>query len=127
MATGMSVALRNEILDAVFNNGSYAVAVPWISLHTDDPGANGANEATGGSYARQNASAAFAAAGSGACTNDVAVSFTGMPAVTVKYIGVWDDETAGNWLWGGALAANKTTNAGDTFQLPIGDIDASLT
>ena len=26
--------LENELLDAVFNNGSFAVATPYVSLHT---------------------------------------------------------------------------------------------
>jgi len=124
---GLSTYLINELLDAVFNNGSFAVAVPWISLHTADPGITGADEATGGSYGRQNASAAMAAAASGAITSDVAVEFTLMPACTITHMGVYDAETSGNFLWGGALTASKTVNAGDTFQFPIGDIDASLT
>ncbi len=40
--------LELELLDAVFNNGSFAVAQPYVSLHTDDPGETGANEVSSG-------------------------------------------------------------------------------
>lgn len=123
----MAEFLINALLDAVFNNGSFAVAVPWISLHIADPGTNGADEVVGGSYGREDASATFSAAASGAITTDVAIDFPLMPACTVTYMGVWDAESAGNFLWGGVLAAQKTVNAGDTFRFPIGDIDGSLT
>jgi hypothetical protein len=95
-----------------------------VSLHTADPGETGASEATGGSYARQSAS--FGAAASGAIANDAAISFTAMPAATITHVGVWDASSAGNFLWGGALAASKTTNSGDTFTIPTGDLDVTL-
>lgn len=116
--------LEVELLDAVFNAGAFSVTTPYISLHTADPGETGASEVTGGSYARQSAS--FGAAADGAVANDVAIEFTLMPAETITHVGVWDADTAGNFLWGGALAASKTTNAGDTFQIAIGDLDVTL-
>lgn len=116
--------LEPKILDAVFNNTSLAVATPYVSLHTADPGETGASEATGGSYVRQLGS--FGAASGGAIANDAGISFTGMPAATITHVGVWDASTAGNFLWGGALAASKTTNAGDTFAIATGDLDVTL-
>ena len=116
--------LEPKILDAIFNNTSLAVTTPYVSLHTADPGETGASEASGGSYARQSAS--FGAASGGAISNDAAISFTGMPAATITHVGVWDASTAGNFLWGGALTASKTTNAGDTFTIASGDLDVTL-
>lgn len=121
----ISTASRNAILNAVFNNTSYAVATPYVSLHTADPGITGASEVTGGSYVRQLGS--FGAAASGAIANDAGVSFTLMPAVTVTHAGIWDAESAGNFIWGGALTASKVVNSGDTFTIPTGDLDVSLT
>ncbi len=115
---------ENKILDAVFNNTSYAVTTPYVSLHTADPGETGASEVGGGSYARQSAS--FGAASSGAVSNDVAITFTGMPIATVTHIGVWDASSSGNFLWGGALAASKSVGSGDTVTVPIGDLDVTL-
>jgi hypothetical protein len=116
--------LENELLDSVFNNGSFAVAQPYVSLHTADPGEDGSNECTGGSYARQSGS--FTTAASGAVETDADIEFTGMPACTVTHVGVWDAVSAGNFLWGGALSASKTVNAGDTFKINSGDLDITL-
>ena len=49
-----------------------------------------------------------------------------MPACTVQYVGVWDAESSGNFLWGGQLTASKTLNAGDTFQINSGSLDVTL-
>lgn len=116
--------LEDELLDAVFNAGAFSVTTPYVSLHTADPGETGASELSGGSYARQSAS--FGAASGGAVANDAQVEFTDMPAATITHVGVWDAASAGNFLWGGALSASKTTNAGDTFRIPTGDLDVTL-
>lgn len=119
--------LELKLLDAVFNATAFGLGGnPWISLHDGDPGENGANEISGGSYVRQQA--AFDPAASGAVTNSAIIDFAGMPAKTITYVGVWDDDgtPAGNFLWGGALTAPKTTNAGDTFRIAAGDLDVSL-
>ena len=116
--------LELKILDKVLRNVDFTVTTPYVSLHTADPGETGASEATGGSYARQ--SAAFDAASAGATANSAIIDFTLMPAATITHVGIWDASTSGNFLWGGALAASKTTNSGDTFRIAAGDLDVSL-
>lgn len=117
-----------EILDHIFNNAAApAVAVPYVSLHTGDPGETGANEATGGSYARQ--SGAFGNAAAGAVSNTASVSFTGMPTATITHVGIWSSSTATAttaFIWGGALTASKSTTSGDTFVIAVGNLDVSL-
>lgn len=124
----MSIAdwLELKLLDKVFNNTDFTVTTPYVSLHDGDPGEDGSNEITAGdnSYARQAAS--FGAAASGAVSTDAALEWTDMPAVTVSHVGVWDAATDGNFLWGGALAASKATNAGDTFSIASGSLTATL-
>lgn len=115
-----STYLRNKELDTL-DNVSFAVATAYASLHNGNPGITGANEVTGGSYARQLVS--LGAAASGASANDGAINFTGMPAVTtpgVTHVGLWDAVSAGNFLWAGPLGtrdvrAFTATNAGDLF------------
>jgi hypothetical protein len=41
-------------------------------------------------------------------------------------VGVWDAESAGNFLWGGALTASQQVNAGNTFKINAGSLDVSL-
>lgn len=119
----MSIAnyAENKILDALFNNTSLAIATPYVSLHTADPGETGANEVTGGSYARQSGS--FGAASSGQVQNDADIDFASMPATTVVAFGVWDASTSGNCLWTGWLstvvrAFVADDLAGDTIRSP---------
>lgn len=97
----------------------------YVSLHTADPGVTGANEVAGGSYTRQQVS--LGAASNKAASNDAALNFAGMPAVTITHVGIWSLASGGVFQIGGALTASKTTNAGDTFQLPVGDLDIALT
>ena len=112
---------ENKILDALFNNTALAVAQPYLSLHSGDPGETGANEIAGGSYARQAAS--FGAAAAGQVQNDATIDFTLMPAGTVLGFGLWDAATNGNCLWTGWLstvlrAFVADDVAGDTIRSP---------
>ena len=117
-----------EILDHIFNNSAApAVTTPWISLHTGDPGETGANEVTGGGYARQAGS--FGAAAAGQVSNTASLSWTNMPSATIQYVGVWDSSTATaatNFIWGGALTTNKVVGSGDTFKITTGNLDVTL-
>lgn len=113
-----------KILDACFNNVTFAVATPFVSLHTADPGETGGSEVTGGSYARQAGS--WAAASAGSIASDTTLNFTGMPVTTITHVGVYDAVSAGNLIWSGALTASKTTASGDTFQIASGSITITL-
>lgn len=127
---------KDFVLNWMLNNAAVTRPTAWyISLHTADPGTSGANEVSGGSYARQKANAddtGFAPASGGTASTDAAVSFTGMPAVGspgVQYVGVWDHASSTddvNFICGGPLAAAKIVNAGDTFTLASGDLDIAL-
>lgn len=117
--------LENELLDAVFSNGSFAVTTVYVSLHSGDPGETGAAEISGGSYART--SDTFSAAASGATDNDSNIDFTSMPSCSVSYVGCWDASSGGNFLWGGAVTGGaKSVNSGDTFRIAAGDLDVTL-
>lgn len=118
---GVSTARANAILDDLFNNGGGDI---YISLHTGDPGTTGANEVTGGSYARQQVP--FNAAASKSAVNTSAINFTLMPTATVTHIGVWDASSGGNFECGGALSTSITKSAGQTLTLTAEHITASV-
>lgn len=122
---GFSNYLENELLDHALGTGAFTMpSNVYVSLHTADPGETGANEVTGGSYARQVAT--FGAAASGTTSNSGDLSFTDMPAATVTHVGVWDASSAGNPLFLGALSSAKVVNSGDTFRISTGDLDVTL-
>lgn len=124
----LSAYLIPKLLDHVLKGASFTQPTNvYVSLHTADPGTTGASECTGGSYARQLASSSFAAAGASSKASNADINFAAMPACTVTHVGIWDASTVGNFLWGGSLSASKTVNSGDTFQLPSGQLTASLT
>jgi hypothetical protein len=116
----VSTGLSDDLNDAIFNATAYSETTAYVSLHTADPGATGASECTGGSYARQAAPAV--ASSSGTYTSNANIDFTSMPACTVTHAGIWDAATVGNFLLGGALAASKVVGAGDTFRIASGDL-----
>jgi len=85
------------VLDEGYNAGGAASWPPaanlFISLHSADPGDTGANELTGGGYARQQTD--FTAASAGALDNVGAITWS-VPAGNVVAWGAWDASSAGN-------------------------------
>lgn len=125
--SGLSNQSEQDLLNHMFRPGAGAYTPPttnYVSLHTADPGDTGANEVTGGSYARfaMTPATSWEAAGSvvaRAIRNDVVVSFTGMPAETVTHVGVWSASTAGTFMAGDALTASKAVGAGGTCEFAV--------
>jgi len=93
------------------------------SLHTTTPGFTGANEASGGSYARQ--SETFGAPATGVVSTTNAQNWTNMPAATIAYFGQWRSTTSGNWHAGGILGSSLTVPSGATAAAAIGAITAT--
>lgn len=126
MAGNLSNYLENKLVDHFLGTTTYTKpSTVYVALYTVAPSdAGGGTEVTGGSYARQTAT--FAAASSGATSNDANIDFTNMPAATVVAIGIHDALTSGNLLLWGTLTSNKTTDAGDTLRIATGDLDISI-
>lgn len=127
MTTGLSLAAANSFFDAICNATAYSETNLYCKLHIGDPGVAGAgNPAT--ETTRMVVS--FGAAAAGAIANDVAfewVSIAGSQDATEFTL--WNHLTlaaASNFVGSGTVTANPYT-AGDTFTVPIGDLDLSLT
>lgn len=122
--------LELELLDHVLGAAAYtAPATVYISLHTADPGETGASEvAASNGYAREpvtNNATNWPAAAAGSKANGTAVTMdtpTGAGWGTVTHFGIWDALSAGNFLFGGALAVSNTINAGNVVEFAIGAI-----
>ncbi|UVK63409.1 hypothetical protein SEA_AEGEUS_24 [Mycobacterium phage Aegeus] len=114
---GISTAnLANKILDHV--RGGTAWTQPaslWIKLHTAAPGANGT---TAPSAVTTRSQATYAAATNGTIAlTGTNPSFTMTATETITHISVWDNSTAGNFLWSAALAQSRSVVATDTLTL----------
>lgn len=121
-----SDTVANAWLDALCRNVSYANAAVWVKLHTGDPGSAGANNAAAETTRQQ---ATFGAgAASRAITNTVAVEWTTVSNTeTYTWISLWTASTAGTFLGRDDLSSSAAVTAGDTFRIPIGDLDLTVT
>lgn len=124
--------LENELLDHVFGAAAYtAPGTIYVAAYTAAPtDAGGGTEVSGGSYARvsvTNNATNFPAASGGAKANGTAITFPTASGSwgTVVAIGLLDASSGGNLLgWddftGVAIAS------GDVLEIPIGDLDITL-
>jgi hypothetical protein len=118
---------ETTIMDALFNNTSAAalqLANRYVKLHTADPGEAGTTAAAG-ETTRKSLTSAATSNGVFTSTNDLiwtSVSTT----ETYSHISLWDNSTAGNCLWTGALTAPKAVTAGDTFTIATGQLTVTL-
>jgi len=116
--------LENAILDAVGNNTALQVAQAYVKLHTGDPGEAGTSNAAGETTRK---SVSFAAASGGSMASDADAAWTNVStAETLTHVSLWDNATAGNCLWTGALTASKTVAVGDNFTIPSGSLTLSV-
>jgi len=113
---------RNALINALLRATSLAVASTKISLHSGDPGLDGANELTGNAYARQ--TGAWDAPNTGVTQNTSLITFpTATPGAwgNVTHFGVWD--AGSNFIAGHALTVTpKAVGIGETAKFPIGSL-----
>jgi len=126
VADNLPDIIENQLLDALVGTAAYTVTGPiklaLVTANGND--ASAGTEVTGGSYARQTIT--FGAAASGSISNSASISFTGMPAVTVVGIEIYDSAGSPKRLAYGALTASRTVTAGDTVQFASSAITLSL-
>ena len=127
MSDNLTNTAENLGLDWI--NGVGTPTRPTTPLKTALVTANGTDatagtEVTGGSYARQ--SLTVAAAVSGATSNSADLVFSGMPAVTVVGVEIWDSAGTPVRLWYGPLTASRTVAAGDELRLTAGSLSLSI-
>lgn len=116
MAVGLhAVNLANRWLDILRGTAFTAPSGLYVKLHTGDPGAAGTANA---SVVTTRSQATFGASSGGAIgltgTNP---SWTATASETISHISVWDNSSAGNFLWSAALSVSKSVQSGDTLTL----------
>jgi hypothetical protein len=124
MPTGISSYAATAFFNALGNNTSFVVTTPYIKLHIGDPGAAGTSNAATETTRK---SVSFAAASSGAISNDADIVWSSISgSQDATHFSLWDHVSAGNFLGSGTITANAYV-AGDTYTIPSGDLDLSLT
>jgi hypothetical protein len=87
----------------------------YIKLHTADSGEAGTTAAASETTRKV---AAWATASSGSIATSATLEWTNVAATeTYTHWSMWDDVSAGNCLWTGALSSSAAVTAGDTFQI----------
>jgi hypothetical protein len=126
MAVGLASATAQSLLNALFNQTNYtAPTALFIQLHTAEPGASGTT-AVATETDRQDITSSFSTASGGTVTNDVAITWTNVAgSEDFTHYSVWSASTNGTFYWSGAITANTVT-AGDTFTIPVGDLDGTM-
>lgn len=109
----------NKLLEATVGRTTYVATVGPIVINLCTAVGSDAAAGTfvsGGSYVQQSVTT-WNAAAARAITNSTAVSYTGMPVAVVTSIDAKDSAGTPIRKLYGALAASKTTAAGDTLTL----------
>lgn len=105
-----------KILDHLTGRASWtAPSTVYIKLHTGDAGEDGTNNAAANTSRK---SASWSAASSGSIATSATLEWTNVSNTeTYSHWSAWDNSTAGNCLWTGALSSSAAVTAGDTFQI----------
>ncbi len=124
---GISIEIADKILKKILNDTDFDHPTGLrVSLHTADPGETGANEVEEGAYDYARKEPTLGGVADKACSNSAALEWVNLPAVTIKFVGLWDTEATPNFWWSGAMAEDKAVGAGDTFKIDVGDLDFEL-
>jgi hypothetical protein len=120
MTVGVStVNTANAWLDCIRASGTTrtVVAGTFVKLHTGDPGAAGAGNASVGSTTRVAVTQSAASSGAIAQNGTAPVWTNGGTSETITHISVWDNISAGNFLYSVALTASQAWVSTNTFTL----------
>jgi hypothetical protein len=127
MAVGIASGEAQKILDALGNATNYTAPTAfWLQLHTADPGAAGTTAIAGNATRKQ---VSFGAASGPAIANDTAIVWTAGEVDTAEdytHWSAWSASSGGTFLHSGLVTANAVL-VGDTFTIPIGDVDLTIT
>jgi hypothetical protein len=114
----MSISNYAELKILDHTTGRAAWTIPtnvYVKLHTGDAGEAGTTNAATETTRKV---AAWSAASSGSIATSATLEWTNVAATeTYSHWSLWDDVSAGNCLWTGALSSSAAVTAGDTFQI----------
>jgi len=121
-----AVAQRNSMLNAFARNTAYSNSAVWVRLHTGTTGTDGTSN-NAANTVRQ--SAAFTdVAAAGAISNTNLIEWTNVSNTeTYSDVSLWTSSSAGTFLGEDTLSSTAAVTAGDTFRIPIGDLDLTVT
>ena len=121
----VSDSVANSILDALMRGVVFDNDETWVKLHLGDPGSAGTSNAAAETTRKQ---VTCSAAASRAITNSAAVEWLNVStSETYTHISLWSASTGGTFLGRDDLSSQAAVTAGDTFRIPAGDLDLTVT
>lgn len=107
---------ENKILEHTTGKTSWTMPTTiYIKLHTGDAGEDGTANAAANT-SRQSCS--WGTASGGSIATSATLSWTNVSNTeTYSHWSAWDNSTAGNCIWTGALSSSASVTAGDTFEI----------
>lgn len=117
MTVGLSaVNTADKLLNTIGRTGTtFTAGSLYVKLHTGDPGATAASNASAVTT-RYAVTFSASSAGSMALTS-MGGTWSMTATETISHISLWDASTAGNFMWSVALTASKSVVSGDTLSL----------
>jgi hypothetical protein len=112
VTAGLAAATANSILSVLRNTAFAAVATPFVKLHVGDPGAAGANNASG--LTTRNA-ITWGAPSGGSMALSTLSAFTMNTSETITHVSIWDASSAGNFIESWALTSGVPVINGSTL------------
>lgn len=123
----IAVGERNKMLDAYVGRGGYtASAAVYAKLHLGDPGAAGTSNPA--AETTRKLVTFGAAASSAAISNTADIEWPNVSNTeTYTHVSFWTDVSAGTFIGSDDLSSSAAMTAGQTFRIPTGDLDITLT
>ncbi len=103
----LSSHFANELADHITGREMF------LSLHTGEPGDNGANEVAA---IRFSTAKLFGKSAAGVAASVREFAFDRLPAAEITHIGLWDAAKNGRFLAGTSLLKKKTVEEGDSLR-----------
>lgn len=114
------MALTNNALNPMLD--ALTALAGYVSLHTGNPSTNGANEVSGGSYARKAIAWSSASGGSASQSGTSVIDVPG--STTVTYVGLWSAASGGTF-YGSASIPSETFGSAGTLTVQNSTISGS--
>ncbi len=109
----LSPTFANELADHITGREMF------LSLHTAEPGENGANEIAA---LRFSTVKLFGKSAAGVAASVREFAFDKLPAAEITHIGLWDSPKKGRFLAGAPLVKKKTVDEGDSLRFSAAKI-----
>lgn len=118
MTVGLHAAnLANEWLDMLANSAFTEKANTYVKLHTGDPGSAGTSNASANTTRVVIAWSAASGGSKSITTTLPAWTSWASGSETISHISIWDNLTAGNFLYSVTLTASRAVVNGDSLTL----------